>query len=69
MKLNNYLSKGFGEDLSQVKLEVEEILFEGKWMLKLLKENPKLTNKEIFRIIEKKKNKNKKICELTDKLL
>ena len=57
------------QDFSQRNLEVEEILFEGKWLYKLLNERPNYSNKQMFNIIEDKKIKNKKIITLTRKLL
>jgi len=51
-------------------LEVEEILFEGKWLLKLLNEKGSESNiSELLTEIEIKKNNSKKIKKLTYKCL
>lgn len=67
---NKYFKFGRDINFNDRKLEIEEILFEGKWLLKLLnKYGDKKTLDEIFQLIEYKKIKNKKIRDLTLKSL
>ena len=62
---NKYLLYGRDEDFSKRELEIEEVLFEGKWLLKLMKKHPDKTEFELLNIIESKKEQNKKLRELT----
>lgn len=68
---NKYLKYGRDTDFTGRNLYIEEILFEGKWLLKLLNKGygDTLSDREIFVMIEKKKGNSKKLKKMSKKTL
>lgn len=63
---NKLIINGFDDEhFEERTLEVEEILFEGKHLLKELKKDSSRTEEQILQVIEEKKNNSKKIRKLT----